>query len=156
MKEEIMATQKNILVPTDFTEYSDKALTEAIRVAAQYDAKIYLLHVIDSQPYQAGAEDLSEYVIKETEARELSELKEARAMIEKQINHLGKEKNVDIISDIKTGSPADVILDEQRAKAIDLIVIGSHGKKGFLRGLVGSITYSVVKNAPCSVMVVRR
>jgi len=62
---------------------------------------------------------------------------------------------VEIDYDIRKGSPADVILEEQQEKGIDLIVIPSYGKSGILKHLIGGVTDKVVRSAKCPVMVVR-
>ena len=150
-----MAVSRNILVATDFSEYSDKALNEAIKLAGQNNANIHLLHVIDyvhnqkKQGMDIGKED----ILLELEK---GYLKESQEMMDKQLGSLESDKRSQIMATIKTGPPADVILKEQKRKEADLIVIGSNGVKGFFSGLVGGVTYRVVKNAPCSVMVVRQ
>ena len=150
-----MAVPKNILVATDFSEYSDMALNEAIKLAGQDSTNIHLLHVIDHVHNQKkdGMDIGKEDILMELEKRYY---KESQEMMDKQLDSLESGKRSRIMASIKTGPPADVILKEQKRNEADLIVIGSHGVKGFLSGLVGGVTYRVVKNAPCSVMVVRQ
>lgn len=150
-----MAVSKNILVATDFSEYSNKALSEAVKLAGQENANIHLLHVIDHVHNQKkeGMDIGKEDIIVELEKRYL---RESQEMMDKQLDSLESAMRSQIMATIKTGPPADIILKEQKRKEADLIVIGSHGVKGFFSGLVGGVTYKVVKNAPCSVMVVRQ
>ncbi len=149
-----MAITKNILVPTDFSEYSYKALNEAIELAKQNNANIHLMHVIDYVHHQKAPDfDIGKAdIISDLEA---GYLKESRESMDKQLASVKKDKRSQIMTSIRSGPPADVILSEQKRKDIDLIMIGSHGVKGFFSGLLGGVTYRVVKNAPCSVMVVR-
>jgi nucleotide-binding universal stress UspA family protein len=57
--------------------------------------------------------------------------------------------------DLKIGAPAEVILDEQLRTGTDLIIIGSHGRKGIIKHLIGSVTDKVLRGAVSPVMVVR-
>lgn len=147
-----MAAMKNILVPTDFSEYSDKALSEAVELAKQHNANIHLLHVIEYVHHRKANIGVSADIASELETKRVTESQER---MHKQIGLLEEDKRSQIMTSIKSGPASDVILSEQKRKDIDMIMIGSHGVKGFFSGLVGGVTYRVVKNAPCSVMVVR-
>lgn len=148
-----MFAPKRILVPTDFSSYSDKALKEAIDLGKQYKATIYLLHVIDiirqcSTDYCMDIRVL-EQLEKETAAA-------AKKMLQEQINKFPELKSVDIKQDVrKGGPPSEEILEEQVEKKIDLIVIASHGKTGLLHHLMGSVTERVIRGARCPVLLVR-
>jgi nucleotide-binding universal stress UspA family protein len=148
-----MFAPKKILVPTDFSRYSDKALREAVDIAKMYGSKIYLLHVIDehirqyADDYYIGAE-----VIKELQRESL---KASKDKLHEGINAVADAKKLDVEIDVKEGVPAEVILGEQKKKSIDLIVIASHGKTGILRNLIGSVTDKVVRGARCPVIVIK-
>lgn len=144
---------KKILVPTDFSQYSDVALQEAVDIASQYNAKVVLLHVIDENIRQCAADYcLSSEVVSQLERESLTTSKEK---LRNEVDSLKEKKPVEIDYDIRKGSPADAILEEQQEKGIDLIVIPSHGKSGILKHLIGSVTDKVVRSAKCPVMVVR-
>ncbi len=98
---------KSILVPTDFSEYSDAALKTAIDVAHQQGATIYLLHVVRSEP--TGKE---------------------RTMMEGQIGKLAGAGSVKIIPDVRNGISYKEILKVQEEIGIDLIIVSSRVKKG--------------------------
>jgi nucleotide-binding universal stress UspA family protein len=148
-----MFNVKKILVPTDFSQYSDAALEKAVDLASQYHAGIVLLHVIDEAIQQCAADYcLSTEVVKKLEE---DSLKASNEKLKKEAEALAKAKDVEISFDIKKGAPADVILSEQMASSADLIVIASHGKTGLLKHLIGSVTDKVVRAAKCPVMVVR-
>ena len=137
-----MFAPKNILVPTDFSKYSDAALKKAVDIATQHDTKIYLLHVIDEQIHQCAVDYCLSYeVVKQLEKESLKASKDKL------------KKEADAI--VKNGVPSEVILSEQKAKKIDLIVIASHGKTGLLKQLMGSVADKVVKGAKCPVIVVK-
>jgi universal stress protein A len=150
-----MKMTSNILVPTDFSEFSNKALDEAVALASEQNAHIHLLHVVDNGHHRLPDFD---YGKADTifQGLDAGSLKESQAMMEKQLGGFAEEQRARIIPMIESGSPSDVILREQKGKDIDLIMMGSHGSKGFLSGLLGDVAYRVVKHAPCSVMVVRQ
>ena len=150
-----MFAPKNILVPTDFSKYSDAALKKAVDIASQYDSKISLLHVMAmSEQIQQCAIDycLSSEVVKQLEKETV---KASNDRLKKEVAAIVKSKKIKIAFDIKKGTPAEVILREQKAKKIDLIVIASHGKTGILKQLMGSVADKVVKGAKCPVIVVK-
>jgi nucleotide-binding universal stress UspA family protein len=147
-----MFSPKNILVPTDFSEYSDRALQNAIDIAKQFKGKTYLLHVIGIViPY------LADYSI---DPRILNQVEDAsittsKRMLTVQLAKFPDSKSIEIITDIRRGAPYVEILKYQQEKKIDLIVIASHGKTGLLRHLIGSVAEKVVRNAKCPVLLVR-
>lgn len=148
-----MFAPKNILVPTDFSKYADAALKKAVDIATQYDTKIYLLHVIDEQIKQCAVDYCLSYeVVKQLEKESV---KASRDKLRKEAEAIIKEKKIKVIFDVKNGVPSEVILSEQKAKKIDLIVIASHGKTGILKQLMGSVAGKVVKGSKCPVMVVK-
>lgn len=148
-----MFAPKNILVPTDFSKYSDKALKEAVDIATQYGSKIYLLHVIDQQVQQCAADYCLSYEVVQSLKEE--SLKASKENLEKEAKKIAKGKKIKVAFDVKTGNPAEVILSEQKTKRIDLIVIASHGKTGLLKQFMGSVADKVVKGAKCPVVVVK-
>jgi len=148
-----MFSPKRILVPTDFSEYSDSAIGTAIDIAKQNGARLYLLHVISI--VQTCAVD---YCFDQTTLDELERKSSAQAMemMEKQIGLYPEAGSVEIIRDVKKGVPYQEILSEQQARDIDLIVMSSHGKTGLIEYLLGSVADKVVKKATCPVMLIRK
>ncbi len=149
-----MFAPKNILVPTDFSEYSDEALREAADIAQKFDSKIYLLHVYDEGLHQCVADYcLSAEIMGQIESEAM---KTSRERMDKEVQALAKEKKVDIVFDIKKGFPYETILQEQQEKGVDLIVIASHGMTGLLKQLIGSVAEKVLRSAKCPVLLVKR
>ncbi|MCX5856840.1 MAG: universal stress protein [Deltaproteobacteria bacterium] len=148
-----MFAPKNILVPTDFSKYSDAALKKAVDIATGNDTNIYLLHVIDEQIRQCAVDYcLSIEVVTKLEK---DSVKASRDKLKKEADAIIKTKKIKVIFDVKNGVPSEVILSEQKAKKIDLIVIASHGKTGILKQLMGSVADKVIKGAKCPVIVVK-
>lgn len=146
-----MFAPKRILVPTDFSEFSDMALKKAVELAKQHNATIFLLHVIDKEIHYVGYYIPPEYAIKlEKESAKISQQK-----LRHEVNMISSSKNIDIEFDVKTGVPYEEILKAQEDKKIDLIVISSHGRTGILRHLIGSVAEKVIRGSKCSVLLVK-
>lgn len=146
-----MFAPQKILVPTDFSEFSDKALRLAIDIAKQYKAVIYLFHAIE--PVQQCVEM---YCLTGRIVESLREagLQSSRELMEAQINRVDASKSAEIMQDVTEGSPYREILDEQKAKGIDLIVIASHGHTGIISHF-GSVTDSIARGAECPVLIAK-
>jgi nucleotide-binding universal stress UspA family protein len=150
---EAMFEPKKILVPTDFSEHSDKALREAVGIAEKYNSKIYLLHVIDKGVQQCVADYcLSQEVMEELTHESITK---SREMMADEVSKVAKNAPVEIEFDIKKGVPYDEILKEQDEKGIDLIVIASHGRTGLIGHMLGNVADRVTEKARSEVLLVR-
>lgn len=148
-----MFAPKNILVPTDFSKYADAALKIAVDMAVTYDANIYLVHAIDNTISRKSIDyGISYEEIKQIEENSINASGEKLA---KQAANIIKNGNIKVVQVTKIGDPAEVILKEQKAKKVDLIVIASHGRSGIVRYLMGSVATKVTKSAKCPVMLVK-
>ena len=146
-----MFAPKNILVPTDFSEYSDRALKQAVDIASEHNSKIYLLHVVDEIMQCAVDYCLDAAVVDQVEKQSMAFAEEK---LKKEVKMLSESKDLQIISDVKKGYTYETILKEQEDKGIDLIVVGSHGKKGLIKHL-GSVADKVLRGAKCPVLLVK-
>lgn len=144
-----MFAPKNILVPTDFSNYSDKAIKKAVEIALQHKSKIYVLHVVDEIMQCAVDYCLDVSVVKQVEKQSL---KFAQEKLRKMVKAL--PKGIQVAVDIKMGDTYETILKEQQRKRIDLIVIASRGRKGLIHHL-GSIADKVMRGAKCPVLLVK-
>ncbi len=148
-----MFAPKSILVPSDFSEYSDRALQKAIDLARQFKSKIYLLHVIDEGLQQCVADYcLTEEVMRRMEMEDKTA---TQKRLEQQAGKIPDAAGLDISYDIRKGYPAEEILKDQQERNPDLIVIAAHGRTGLLRNLLGSTSDKVLKRATCPVLLVR-
>lgn len=132
-----MQTLRSILVPLDGSPPSLAALEHAITLAADYEARIDVLHVIppsDLMGREARAEVESEMD---------AAVNRAKAMVGDRLSH----RTV-------VGDPLREIIDHAM-QGSDLIVMGTHGRVGRLHSLLGSVAEGVVRNAPCPVLTVR-
>jgi len=147
-----MFAPKRILVPTDFSGHSDEALKQALELAKQYNAKIYLLHVAEPIEQCAGDYCLDASTVKNAEDKEILRAKE---MMQKELSKFPEFKDIEVISDVREGKPVDEIIKEQEENGVDLIVMPSHGKTGFMKRLLGQVSERVMEEAKSPVLVVR-
>ena len=144
-----MLTER-ILFPTDFSEGALHTLSYAADMAKNCNARLYLLHVIYDVASASGLyvphvsfdqmyKDMEKGAQKELEKFGCEELRDL--------------KNVEYT--VLRGIPYEVILKFAQEKNIDIIVIGTHGRKGLDRFLFGSTAEKVVRYAPCPVLTVR-
>lgn len=122
---------QKILVPMDGSPASIAALTQALTLAEDLGSEVDVLHVATGD---------------EEEERDFA------TAVDDARQWLGDR----LTSRTEHGDPIRVILDTARARDVDLIVMGTHGRIGRLHELLGSVAESVVRNASCPVMTVRR
>ena len=148
---------KRILVPTDFSPYSDAAVEMAVELAAQHNAKVTLLHVIEENIRQCAIDYYVDYCLSDDFVTQFEDevVKAATDRLQKQVRALKDAKKADISFEVGKGLPAEVILDEQAKTGFDLIVIGSHGRTGSAKYPLGSVADKVVRTAKCPVLVDR-
>ncbi len=141
---------KKILYPTDFSEGSLNALPYAVDMAKNYGAKLYMLHVIYDIAIASGLH------IPHISVDEM--YKELSASAHKELEKFGWESRKplkDVQYNIIRGIPYDEILNFADKENIDLIIIGTHGRKGLDRFIFGSTAEKVVRYASCPVLTVR-
>ncbi len=140
-----MTLPKNILVPTDFSDNATQALDYAVALAAKLDAKVHVLHVLAFSTF--GAEyaigSLIEGLIADAQ-RQLDKL---------AAEHVAKAALAPTV--LKTGDARDEIDRTAVEVEANLIVMGTHGRRGVSRLLLGSVAESIVRTAPCPVLLVR-
>jgi len=137
----------DILVPTDGSDASTAALDHALSLASQYDARIHALYVVDWEPY--GLVEEGKSVIVDTLHDEGSA---AVARVEEEAETVG----VDVRTGVVEGDIHRQILDYATEEGVDLIVMGTHGRRGLDRLLIGSVTERVVRSSPVPVLTVRQ
>ena len=139
----------HILVPMDFNPASDAALACAKDLAAKYGARLSLLHVV-TNPDATGVWTPDVYVPASPGTRERF-LREARARLENTVTTEERTRfRVTIEADI--GAVAEKIQDFAREQHVDLIVMGTHGRKGLAHLFLGSVAERVLRSASCPVL----
>jgi glycine betaine transporter len=140
---------KNILVPTDLSESAEQALDYACQLATQFGAKIHLLNVIG-----IPALGVPELGVALTSTVIDSILRDNQAALDRLAAAKCSQAQIGEIM-LRTGDARDVINQTAKELAADLIVMGTHGRRGVSRALLGSVTETVVRTAPCPVLTVR-
>ena len=146
---------KKILLPTDGSDYANKAAEHAIWIASLNGAELVVLNVIETSSLVGlPAEDLIvriKEMLKEEGRKSLEKIfqiyKESK--IEDECH-----KDVKLTTMTEEGSPSDIIIKKIKEEGIDLVIMGTSGKHGLDRFLLGSVTENVVRSAPCPVLVV--
>lgn len=145
---------RHILVASDFSKYSDAALKKAVELGKPFDATITLLHateLLSTEVYPTLGE-LAVPIIADNPEMEKKHVKHIEKQLIEQLESLGiPESDVEIKAIID--HPVDTIVDFSRQNNVDLIVMGSHGRRGLAR-LLGSSTNGVINHAPCDVLTV--
>jgi nucleotide-binding universal stress UspA family protein len=142
---------KKILVPIDGSECTLDAAKYAIKVAKDENADLFCIHVIASVPYgYASSSPAIEQYFKDLEEKVQSWFDKVRDMAKKEGV---PELKTEIFTDVKSISAS--IIDYATNKDIDLIVVGTKGRTGLKRFLMGSVANGVVQNAHCPVLLVR-
>lgn len=137
-----------IMVPVDFGPSTHRVIGVAARMAEHYDAAISLIHVVDLEyyPYYGFGSDPFRAVEKDM----------VLASDKKLAEYVAELQGAGIIATRETvkGHPASAIRETAEAHDVDLIVVGSHGRTGLDRALVGSVSEKVLRSAHCPVLVV--
>ncbi len=129
------------LVCTDFSSCSEAALERASELVDRAESRVLLLHVCAPHAGEHAGEWHSEAM------RELRRARDA---------HFGKLSDNEVQYDaVASNQPATAICEVAEKNGAELIILGSHGRTGVMRRLLGSVAETVVRNAPCSVFVVR-
>ena len=137
-------TAKTILFPTDFSTASDAALVHAEALARQSDAKLLILH-IEEPPLAYGGGELYYGLPEPSSERILQMLEDVRP----------SDTTLPFEHRLVMGDPAAEIVAVAQAERAELVVMGTHGRTGFSRLLMGSVAESVVRHAPCPVLIYR-
>jgi nucleotide-binding universal stress UspA family protein len=143
-----MNPPKTILVPTDFSEPAHAALEYALELASKLGATVHLLHAFELPP--VGFPEGVTWVSAETATRIIEAVeKELAELVEK---HKAK---IQIHAYSEQADPRDAIPAVAKKIGADLIVMGTHGRRGIVRALMGSVAESVVRNSPVPVLTLR-
>jgi universal stress protein A len=147
-----MPRLKKILVPVDYSDCSRVAMEYALFLAERFDAEIEVLHVAEIplgdehtvvKPDTGEEQLLSELIMQQA-------VKEATEFLAPFVR-----ATIPIEKSLLKGRPGKVIVEAAADRGADLLVMGTHGRSGFDRLIMGSVTERVLRSAPCPVVVVR-
>jgi nucleotide-binding universal stress UspA family protein len=148
-----MFNVNNIIVPTDFSDYSDLAFEKALDLAEACNAKIYLIHVVADAP---DIFKLDRFNV-EGQRKIMKDLeKQCKESFEEQVAKFPQAQKVDIETAVLRGIPSREIIDIQKKFNADMVVIGTHGQTAFEDFLFGNTASKIIRYSKCSVLVVRK
>lgn len=139
---------KTVLVPTDFSDHAERATDYACELARKLGARVILLHAYAlpsvgfPESIGFGAELAGRVVTVAEEA--LRAAKERR-----------QASGVEIVTVAMEGDPRDLILGTIDEHHADLVCMGTHGRRGLARAMLGSVAEEIVRHAPCGVLTLR-
>jgi nucleotide-binding universal stress UspA family protein len=143
-------TVHHVLVPLDFSTYAEQALDYAIALAQKLQARVTLLHVIQPPAIvnvEGGLWPTSTF-LQDLEAAVTRDMEGYLA----RVTAAGLEGEMVVVH----GVPFQEILDTAKARQVDLIIMGTHGRTGLTHVFLGSVAEKVVRLAPCPVLVARQ
>ncbi len=145
---------RHILVANDFSSFSQDALKKATELGAPFQSKITVLHAAEllSVDIYPSLGELAVPLITENPEFEKKNLARINNQLDQQLKTIDYSKEL-ISTEIISGHPVDHIIEFAKQNNVDLIVMGSHGKRGLSR-LLGSATNGVINHAPCDVLTV--
>jgi nucleotide-binding universal stress UspA family protein len=146
-----MLAIKNILVPTDFGDAADTALTYGRELATRFGATLHLVHVVDNIQISAFPEAYGEVAARMQDDLEAAAWREIKKRLIDS-DHSGPRTAGAVITAI---GPVVAIVDYAKKHKVDLIVMGTHGRGALAHFMMGSIAERVVRIAPCPVLTVR-
>lgn len=136
-----------ILIPTDGSPAAEAAIEHAIDIAEKYDATVHALFVVDGAAYstlEAGAEIVMDALESEGE----------RAV--ERIAEIAENTGIDCETTVTSGTAYRTIREYIEDHDVDLVVMGTHGRRGIDRYLLGSVTERVVRTSDIPVLTVRK
>ncbi|WP_121741824.1 universal stress protein [Natronorubrum halophilum] len=137
----------DVLVPTDGSVHAKAAVELAATIAGRHGATVHLLSVMDELPEVLDAES----------ARLPAQLEEnLQAVLDEEVSNAERAGADDVTTAITSGSVPREVTDYAEAEDVDLIVMGTHGRSGINRHLLGSFTDRVIRTAPVPVLTTRK
>jgi nucleotide-binding universal stress UspA family protein len=138
-----MIIVRRILVPIDFGETSEAALTYGMEMTRMFAARLHLLHVFEVST------SMQEYPV----APFVPGVGDSHDQLTRLLSG-ADQRDLRPVCETRVGAPANEILGYAQEHDIDLIVMGTHGREGFERMLLGSVAETVVRKAACPVLTV--
>ncbi|HOC59693.1 MAG TPA: universal stress protein [Smithellaceae bacterium] len=149
----MMFQPRKILTPTDFSNHAERAFDMALSIASRYQARVFLLHVINNSIQQYAGDygidkNTMERVMSEIIVFVNEKLKETLLL-----DH--DPRQIKVIQEVRHGKPSEEIIKETCERKIDLLVMASHGKTSMNHFLMGSVTERVIQEVKCPVLLMR-
>jgi len=136
---------EDILFPTDGSDGADEALSHALELVKTHDSTIHVLSVVDSTYLGSAAAEAT--TIESLQAR-------TEQVVDETVDEITAH-GADVVAERRMGDPYEEIIDYAETEGVDMIVMGTHGRSGLDRFLLGSVTEKVVRTADAPVLTVR-
>jgi nucleotide-binding universal stress UspA family protein len=130
-----------ILIPTDGSHGAQAAIEHGLEIAQQYEATVHALYVVDTRVSRSGPL--------------LEALRQEGRNAVRELEVTGTQAGLDVTTEIGEGVPHEEILQYITTRGIDLVVMGTKGRSGVDRVLMGSVAERVVRHSPVPVLTVR-
>jgi nucleotide-binding universal stress UspA family protein len=137
----------DVLLPTDGSDPATVAVDHAIAIAEQFDARMHVVSIVD-------VGDLATRVDYTPPTMALERVREERKEATEAIAERAREAGLDVRTEIREGFPAEDLLDYAAEEGIDLLAMGTHGRTGLNRFLLGSTTERIIRHADAPVLAV--
>ncbi|HEU4384476.1 MAG TPA: universal stress protein [Anaeromyxobacteraceae bacterium] len=147
-----MAGWRKILCPVDLSDLSRSAMAEALELARRNDGAVHLLHVLEPQ---AGAYRGEAWSAEQSTATQVDQAQRVVAAWLREAEAILPGRVTGEVNPGGGGGPADEVTRAAADGGYDLVVMGTHGRRGVRHLVLGSVAEAVVRGAPCSVLVVR-
>jgi nucleotide-binding universal stress UspA family protein len=145
-----MVAFKEIIVPTDFSEHSLRALDYGVEIAEKFASQLKIVYVIEPMVQAADVAWSTVDFDQLNQAHRESAEKQLKALMEERV-----PKGIPVEAVIMFGKPFVEIVKQARADNTDLIVMATHGRGAISHILLGSTAEKVVRKAPCPVLTVK-
>ena len=141
---------RHILAPTDFSDYSKKAVASALELAKTFSARLTALHVMELPPYP-----IEGYVPLSVSSSFMDDMERQATQDLEQLLPDAATAGVEVVRLVAVGTPYRRIIEIAEAEQVDLIVMATAGRTGFSHLVMGSIAERVVRTATCPVLTLR-
>jgi nucleotide-binding universal stress UspA family protein len=140
---------EKILVPVDFSDYTDQILDVVLEISRKFNSEIHLLHIIPTMDYLTPYESF-------LAVDNLVEVqKQIEQDVEKDLEKVGQKLPVSTVKAIRSGVAFMEIIDYVKTQNIELVIMGTHGRGALEHILMGGVAEKVVRRAPCPVLTIR-
>jgi len=140
-------TIRNVLVPTDLSEFSERALRFAIGIAGRYESNLHLFHCVDPRPFNLAEDPQAAQTTCDDVRRDLKG-------IAGNLRRQYRARNFDVKALVTAGDFAENLQRVLEDLDPGLIVVGTHGRTGLRKLMLGSVTEAVIDRASCPVLTV--
>jgi nucleotide-binding universal stress UspA family protein len=145
---------ERILVPTDGSDVAEMAIDYALDLAETYGAEVHALYVVDTDAMDLGLGTEQVERIRAGQFGEMDELEDRATEATRAVRERAADRGVDAVEHVAAGRPHVVIADYADDHDVDLVVMGSHGRAGVKRALLGSVTERVLRSSHRPILVV--